>query len=167
MESFIKETVEFERKKKQLEKALADFKEQQKIFEREKRDFERKMEAQEREFTHKMEAKERAMEQQGRLFDMKWKLLEEQTAKVAEERKQVEKQKEFYNHLCEFENRTYGSIGGDCRIMFTGVDSEQGLKRRYRDLLKIFHPDNPEGDNNLVQEISREYDELKQSYGRG
>jgi len=154
-DALMKETVELERKRVLLEEAQKAFDEQQRIFEKEKREFQRKM-----------EAKERQIEQQDRLFDMKWKLLEEKTAQLAKEREQVMRQKEFYARVAEFENHGIGYNGGTCEIMFTGVDSEQGLKRRYRDLLKIFHPDNPEGDTGLVQEISKEYAQLKQNYGR-
>ena len=44
---------------------------------------------------------------------------------------------------------------------FAGVTSELALKKRYKDLIKIYHPDNVSGDTDTVQEINREYDALK------
>lgn len=41
--------------------------------------------------------------------------------------------------------------------LFTGISNPLALRKRYRDLVKIFHPDNPFGDEELVQLINREY----------
>lgn len=41
--------------------------------------------------------------------------------------------------------------------LFTGISNPLALRKRYRDLIKIFHPDNPFGDEELVQMINREY----------
>ena len=40
----------------------------------------------------------------------------------------------------------------------------QILKKRYKDLLKIYHPDNASGDVQTIQEIHREYDILMEKY---
>lgn len=45
--------------------------------------------------------------------------------------------------------------------LFSGVNSYLALKKRYRDLLKIFHPDNMCGDREMVLLINREYEKLK------
>lgn len=47
---------------------------------------------------------------------------------------------------------------------FTGVDSLESLKKRYRDLLKIYHPDNQNGDTTVSKQIQQEYDELLKKY---
>ena len=47
------------------------------------------------------------------------------------------------------------------KIFFKGVDNAQSLKKRYRALLKIYHPDNVNGDNSLLQAIIDEYERLK------
>ena len=41
-----------------------------------------------------------------------------------------------------------------------GVTDEKGLKKRYKDLIKVFHPDNFNGDNVTLQNINREYETL-------
>lgn len=53
-------------------------------------------------------------------------------------------------------------VRGD--MFFIGVESEQSLKKRYRDLIKIYHPDNPTGDTGTILEINREYDRLQKIY---
>ncbi len=47
---------------------------------------------------------------------------------------------------------------------FTGINSAEELKKRYRELMKIYHPDNQAGDTSMVQQIQAEYDELLKRY---
>ena len=51
--------------------------------------------------------------------------------------------------------------------LFAGVNNYLGLKKRYKDLLKIFHPDNMCGDHEMVILINREYDRLKNDFEMG
>ena len=48
-------------------------------------------------------------------------------------------------------------------VFFAGVGNQLALKKRYKDLLKIYHPDNLAGDKEMMQQISREYERLKKS----
>lgn len=41
---------------------------------------------------------------------------------------------------------------------FTGVKTVEELRKKYRELLKRFHPDTPNGSVEATQEINREYD---------
>ena len=51
-----------------------------------------------------------------------------------------------------------GAGGGDIgQILFRSVNNSLGLRKRYRDLVKIFHPDNLFGDEELSQMINKEY----------
>ncbi len=45
-------------------------------------------------------------------------------------------------------------------VYFAGVENIAALKRRYHDLLKIYHPDNQNGDVSVSQKIQAEYDYL-------
>ena len=96
---------------------------------------------------------------------MKMKILEEELLKLASEKQHVERQKEFYRHVNEFErgNRqttvtAENVVRGD--LFFSGVGSKQSIKKRYKDLIKIYHPDNLDGDTNTIQEINNEYSKL-------
>lgn len=51
-------------------------------------------------------------------------------------------------------------------IYFAGVDSVESLKKRYHDLLKIYHPDNQNGDNTISKHIQQEYEELLKKYSK-
>lgn len=52
-------------------------------------------------------------------------------------------------------------------MLFQGVNSQLALKKRYKDLVKMFHPDNAAGDHEMVLIINRIYDELKRDYEMG
>ncbi len=52
-------------------------------------------------------------------------------------------------------------------LLFQGVNSHLALKKRYKDLLKIFHPDNIAGDHEMLVVINKIYEELKRDYDIG
>lgn len=52
-------------------------------------------------------------------------------------------------------------------MLFQGVNSQLALKKRYKDLVKMFHPDNLAGDHEMVLMINKIYDELKRDYEMG
>lgn len=127
----------------------------------------RKLERDQQEFKRKVEFEDRRLEQQQKLFEMKFKLLEEELVKLASEKEQIEKQKAFYHRVSEFEKREQERIPAKVvrgEMFFIGVGSKQSLKKRYKDLIKIYHPDNIGGDKNTIQEINREYDQLSKVF---
>ena len=52
-------------------------------------------------------------------------------------------------------------------LLFRGVNSPLTLKKRYKDLMKMFHPDNVSGDHAMVQLINEEYNALCRQYNIG
>ena len=84
---------------------------------------------------------------------------EEELVKLATEKEHVKKQKDFYQRVSDFSvTAEQPVIRGE--MFFSGVESRQSLKKRYKDLIKIYHPDNLDGDKNTVQEINSEYHKL-------
>lgn len=55
-----------------------------------------------------------------------------------------------------------GAFDGTC--FFSGVDNELALRKRYKELLKIFHPDNKCGDTKTLIRIQSEYENIKRQY---
>ena len=127
----------------------------------------RSLERERREFTRRVEIEDRRLEQQQQLFEMKFKILEEELQKLATEKAHVEKQKAFYSRVTDYETNSRASeravkasniVKGE--LFFSGVGSKQSLKKRYKDLIKIYHPDNLDGDTDTIQEINSEYNKL-------
>ncbi len=150
------ETAVIERKKQALQREKREFERERRKFEREKQ-----------EFSAVKNVEEQRIRKEKQLFEMKWKLLEEELVKLANEKSQVEKQRRFYDHVAAHEAKGAPLQGAKVirgEQFFIGVKSEQSLKKRYKDLIKIYHPDNLAGDTDTIQEINREYDRLKRMY---
>lgn len=129
----------------------------------------RKLDRERQEFIRRVEIEDRRLEQQQKLFDMKFKILEQELVKLATEKQHVARQKEFYSRVNDYEYRNeqqsapaQNVVKGE--MFFTGVGNKQSLKKRYKDLIKIYHPDNLDGDHNTIQEINREYDHLSKVF---
>ena len=52
-------------------------------------------------------------------------------------------------------------------MLFQGVKSQLALKKRYKDLIKMFHPDNIAGDHEMVLTVNAVYEKLKREYEYG
>ena len=136
-----------------LSEERRELEEQRRILDREKK-----------EFFRKVEIEDRRLEQQKSLFEMKFQILEEELMKLAAEKEEIEKKKAFYDMVDDFHAKAQRQLP-DYQVgelFFRGVATQQSLKKRYKDLIKIYHPDNVDGDNSLVIEINKEYDHLCQ-----
>ena len=124
----------------------------------------RNLDLEKKEFFRKVEIEDRRLEQQKNLFEMKFQILEAELVKLAAEKEEIEKKKAFYERVEEFQARSYAQLPDNQvgELFFRGVASQQSLKKRYKDLIKIYHPDNVDGDNSLVVEINKEYNHLSQ-----
>lgn len=141
--------------KRFLFQSAVEMKQMQMELEEEKRDIDKRM--------RQLTLEEKRLKREQELFDMKLKVLEQELRKLSEEKKKVAEEKAYYDQQSHQENYLRESeIEVDIQQMFfRGVDNEATLKKRYRDLLKIFHPDNVAGDTNTIVEINREYAQLK------
>jgi len=54
---------------------------------------------------------------------------------------------------------------GSVKLLFKGINNPLALKKRYRDLSKIFHPDNLCGDTEVLQLINETYESLLEEIG--
>ena len=146
---FFNENVRLEQQRKELEQEKAQL-------ERLKRDFLFEQKATEEK--HRLEKSR--LNQEKQLFDMKWKVLEDELRRLAEDKRQIELERQEYQAL----RQQTSNVNLHYEVFFIGVNSKQSLKKRYKDLIKIFHPDNLAGDKATLQEINREYDTLKQIF---
>ncbi len=125
----------------------------------------RSLERERKEFSRWVESEDRRLEQQQQLFDMKFKILEEELRKLASEKEKIQRQKAYYSSLSD--SRSGGGADSIVKgeLFFSGVGSRQSLKKRYKDLVRIYHPDNVDGDTDTIQEINSEYSKLCALYG--
>lgn len=151
---YFKKKLEMEHNLRELEDNKRRLQLQRDKLERERRDFRREKEA---------DARFRAQEE--RVLRMKQQVLEDELRKLANEKQYLERQKEFYDHVRNFQQKQERPVQNSPivkgELFFIGVQSEIALKKRYKDLIKIYHPDNMCGDTQTLQEINREYDRLR------
>ena len=105
------------------------------------------------------------LRQETQFFDKKMEILQDGFRALEEDRRQLERERKAFEQArligapdIILENGDYDEIAG---ILFANVTSPMGLRKRYRDLVKIFHPDNLFGDELLSQAINREYQRRK------
>lgn len=137
------------------------FDEERWLLEQEKHELEREKKA----FSRHVEMENRRLQQQKNLFDSKFRILEEEMIRVAEEKAEIEKKKAYYEMVDEFYTKHHKALEAQVvsgELFFRGVANQQSLKKRYKDLIKIYHPDNADGDNSTILEINREYQHLCQ-----
>ena len=97
------------------------------------------------------------LESQRDLFEQKWNILERETRQLAID-------KLIYKDKVYREARRSMSNAENVKIFFKGVEDTASLKKRYKALLKIYHPDNMHGDKDLLQAINTEYERLSRFY---
>lgn len=86
-----------------------------------------------------------------------FKRLEADSALFEKEKKHFEEEKKYYE-------KSNAGAQETVSILFKGINGPLTLKKRYRELLKIFHPDNLSGDMDIVLLINKEYERLKSEF---
>lgn len=100
------------------------------------------------------------LKEENLFFEKKLAILQDGFRQLDEDRKTLERQKrdiaEQRRRSIQYEEE--GLLSEETvKRLFAGVNNQLALRKRHRDLVKIFHPDNMFGDAELVQMINREY----------
>ncbi len=102
-------------------------------------------------------------------FDKKLAILQNGFLQLDIDRRNFEREKnEFYRERESYSRQSrssdyfdYGDSGSLVGILFRNATNPLSLRKRYKDLMKIFHPDNLAGDEELVQMINKEFSRRK------
>ncbi len=127
-----------------------------------------RLEADEQAFRERMDAAERKLENTSKklnndkaLFDQRLQILNNGFEQLNSDKKKLES--EFIRlereKMYQRENE-YDALD----LLFRGANTPLTIKKRYRDLMKMFHPDNVSGDQDMVQLINQEYSALCRQY---
>ncbi|MBR0163696.1 MAG: hypothetical protein IJQ12_03365 [Lachnospiraceae bacterium] len=111
----------------------------------------------------KLEKEREALWEKDELAEQKLEMLREaydrldaDRQRMERERKQLDKEKAF--------NQAAAYYNADSEMFFSGVNTALAVKKRYKELIKIFHPDNLNGDARTFQMINQEYETLCRMY---
>lgn len=99
------------------------------------------------------------LKEENLFFDKKMAILQDGFRHLEEDRKSLEREKMSFAEEKRLLLERGTGIGNDDigQVLFRSVNNSLGLRKRYRDLVKIFHPDNLFGDEELSQLINKEY----------
>ena len=106
------------------------------------------------------------LKEENLFFEKKMAILQEGFRQLEEDRKRFEQErqtllKESREQQAGEQEFGEGSFTA-VQLLFRGVNNPLALRKRYRDLIKIFHPDNLFGDGELAGQINKEYLKRKQ-----
>ncbi|HAZ90918.1 MAG TPA: hypothetical protein DCX21_02985 [Eubacterium sp.] len=100
------------------------------------------------------------------LYDKKWTDLDRERNMFNNEKEAyMREQEELLKQIRDERNRL-DIIGTDAdpSLFFKGIKNGSDLKKRYKELTKIYHPDNECGSNEVLFAINEEYEKLKKYY---
>ncbi len=143
--------------------AAKELEEMQERFDQEKEQFQDEVKA----INRKISVERERLKEDSLFFEKKMDILKNGFAQLDMDRRRLEKERARMEAQREvMEQPAYG-MSRDVSAFFRGVKNPLALKKRYKDLIKIFHPDNVAGDKEIIQMINIEYENLKRDYDIG
>lgn len=116
---------------------------------------------------HKISVERQRLKEDNQFFEKKMEILKSGFSQLDIDRRRLDKEwaKLAAERELLGEHTVYNYDGVmDVSVFFRGVRNPLALKKRYKDLIKIFHPDNVAGDKEIIQRINKEYENLKADY---
>lgn len=138
---------ELEQMQEKFSEEKEQFQDEMKLLNRKISNERKRLKEDEQFFAKKMEILQNGFQQ----LDMDRRRLNKEWARLSAEKELLSERDSYETAL-------------EVSVLFKGVKNPLALKKRYKDLIKIFHPDNLAGDKEIIQRINREYDMLKREY---
>lgn len=107
----------------------------------------------------------RRMKEESLFFDKKMEILKAGFLDLERDRKAFEQEKRSLaeaRRTIDAEAEKQEVVDNIVTALFRNVNNSLALRKRYRDLVKIFHPDNLFGDAELMQSINKEFFKRKE-----
>lgn len=150
------ENIRLEAQKRELDELYLKFLEEKKQFQEEMKLL-----------NHKVLMERKRLKEEAMFFDKKMAILKNGFEQLDMDRRRFEKERVRFDTQKERELDEMEETGSDSSLLFfRGVRNQMTLKKRYKDLIKIFHPDNLCGDTDTIQMINREYERLREEFSR-
>ena len=143
--------------------ASKELEEMQEQFEKEKVQFQKEMKS----LNGKMNYERQRLKDDSALFAKKMEILQNGFQQLDMDRRRLDKEWAKLDARREMLSEPVYTSHMDVSVLFKGVKTPVALKKRYKDLIKIFHPDNVAGDKELIQMINKEYENLKMGFETG
>ena len=109
----------------------------------------------------KLETANKKLNNDQALFDQRLKILNNGFEQLNSDKKKLETEFIRLQREKEYQRENeYDALD----LLFRGANTPLTIKKRYKDLMKMFHPDNVSGDLDMVQLINKEYSDLCRQY---
>lgn len=119
---------------------------------------------------HRMVVEQKRLREENMFFEKKMAILQNGFQELERDRQALERERKSIKYE-RVSGSTYsqsiassyeeGDLGS---VLFRGVSNPLALRKRYRELVKIFHPDNFCGDEQIMEVINREFAKRKEEY---
>lgn len=112
---------------------------------------------------HTMVMEKKRLKDENLFFEKKMQILQDGFRQLEMDRRKLDKERGRFQLEKEWIEESVSHIdeGDIAKILFRGANNPLTIRKRYKDLMKIFHPDNLCGDAQIVQIINREYEKRK------
>jgi predicted nuclease with TOPRIM domain len=146
-----------------LEAARAALQQTEQKFAAERRQFQEEM----KELNQRLVQEKKRLKEDMAFFDKKMEILKSGFAQLDADKQSLEKERERFALqkdaiLREASYTRYDTV----EMLFMGAVNPLALKKRYKDLLKIFHPDNMAGDHEMIMAINKHYEKKRNEFDR-
>lgn len=141
--------------------AAKELERMQEQFQKEKEQFRDEM----KQLSRKIAGEKQRLKEDNQFFEKKMEILQNGFKQLDLDRRRLDK--EWARLTAEkdlLDEHLLYSGHSEVSAFFQGVRNPLALKKRYKDLIKIFHPDNVAGDKDVIQRINIEYERLKEHY---
>ena len=103
------------------------------------------------------------LKEENQFFEKKMEILKDGFRSLEEDRRKLEQERRDFEQSrligeAQMSEDAYDELA---ELLFRGISGPIGIRRRYRELVKIYHPDNPYGDPQLSQAINRVFQRRK------
>ncbi|MBR1471962.1 MAG: hypothetical protein IJ600_10030 [Lachnospiraceae bacterium] len=167
-----KESVRIRAEQAQLEKDYDDLHRERKALMGERRQLQREkrqLSIEMNQLRETVEYERKRLKDDERLLDKKQKIIERSYALFETDRQNL--RDEYAKVEQERANLRRANLSARKEVyatglFFRGVNNQVALKKRYKELMKIYHPDNSCGDQEILIKINEEYEELKERFNR-
>ncbi|MCL2052310.1 MAG: hypothetical protein FWG91_11390 [Lachnospiraceae bacterium] len=118
-----------------------------------------------KDLNQKLAREKKRLKEDMAFFDKKMEILKSGFSQLDMDKRKFEKDKVHFIAEKEAYAResSYGRYD-TVEYLFRGVSSPLSLKKRYKDLIKMFHPDNIAGDHEMVLVINKYYEKMRNKY---
>lgn len=117
------------------------------------------------ELNRKTVTERRRMKEENLFFEKKMEILKSGFRDLEHDRKVFEQEKKKIleqTQTIDVSRVKQETVDNIVTMLFRNVNNALALRKRYRDLVKIFHPDNLFGDAELMQSINKEFIKRKE-----